>query len=72
MSKKLKYTAPAILEDLALELEAEILGASAELKVDESIDKVETMGHEWDGIEEFNNPLPRWWFYLFVITKIKS
>ena len=35
-------------------------------------DKVETMGHEWDGIEEFNNPLPRWWFYLFVITKIKS
>ena len=31
-------------------------------------DKVETMGHEWDGIEEFNNPLPRWWFYLFVIT----
>lgn len=31
-------------------------------------DKVETMGHEWDGIEEYNNPLPRWWFYLFVIT----
>ncbi|MBR7059347.1 MAG: cytochrome-c oxidase, cbb3-type subunit III [Neisseriaceae bacterium] len=31
-------------------------------------DKVETMGHEWDGIEEFNNPLPRWWFYLFIIT----
>ena len=30
--------------------------------------QVETMGHEWDGIEEFNNPLPRWWFYLFVIT----
>ncbi|MBR5675463.1 MAG: cytochrome-c oxidase, cbb3-type subunit III [Neisseriaceae bacterium] len=33
-------------------------------------DKVETMGHEWDGIEEFNNPLPRWWFYLFVITVV--
>ena len=49
MSKKLKYTAPAILEDLALELEAEILGASAELKVDESIDKVETMGQEIGG-----------------------
>ena len=49
MSKKLKYTAPAILEDLALELEAEILGASAELKVDESIDKVETMGQEVGG-----------------------
>ena len=49
MSKKLKYTAPAILEDLALELEAEILGASAELKVDESIDKVEIMGQEIGG-----------------------
>ena len=28
----------------------------------------ETTGHEWDGIEEYNNPLPRWWLYLFVIT----
>lgn len=34
--------------------------------------KVETMGHVWDGIEEYNNPLPRWWFYLFVITVIFS
>lgn len=33
-------------------------------------DTVETMGHEWDGIEEYNNPLPRWWFYLFVITVV--
>ncbi|WP_166416814.1 cytochrome-c oxidase, cbb3-type subunit III [Cochlodiniinecator piscidefendens] len=23
----------------------------------------ETTGHSWDGIEEFNNPLPRWWLY---------
>ncbi|MFK8010539.1 MAG: cytochrome-c oxidase, cbb3-type subunit III, partial [Marinicellaceae bacterium] len=28
----------------------------------------ETTGHEWDGIEEYNNPLPRWWLYLFVLT----
>ena len=20
-----------------------------------------TTGHEWDGIEELNTPLPRWW-----------
>ena len=26
---------------------------------------VETVGHEWDGIEELNNPLPRWWLLTF-------
>ena len=25
-------------------------------------------GHTWDGLQEFNNPLPRWWLYLFYIT----
>lgn len=25
----------------------------------------QTMGHEWDGIEEYNNPLPRWWVWTF-------
>lgn len=24
----------------------------------------ETTGHEWDGIKELNNPLPRWWLYV--------
>lgn len=28
----------------------------------------ETTGHEWDGIREYNNPLPRWWVYIFVAT----
>lgn len=30
--------------------------------------QVETTGHEWDGIEEFNNPLPRWWVWVFYAT----
>ena len=28
-----------------------------------------TTGHVWDGdLREMNNPLPRWWVWLFVIT----
>ncbi len=27
-----------------------------------------TMGHAFDGIEEYDNPLPKWWFYLFIAT----
>ena len=27
-----------------------------------------TTGHEWDGIRELNNPLPRWWLYIFYAT----
>ncbi len=30
----------------------------------------ETVGHSYDGIEEYDNPLPRWWFMLFVATVI--
>ncbi len=30
--------------------------------------QVETTGHSWDGIEEWNNPLPRWWVWVFVGT----
>ncbi|MDZ4096082.1 MAG: cytochrome-c oxidase, cbb3-type subunit III [Paracoccaceae bacterium] len=32
--------------------------------------EVETTGHSWDGIEEFNNPLPRWWLWTFYICII--
>jgi cytochrome c oxidase cbb3-type subunit 3 len=28
-----------------------------------------TTGHVWDGdLKEMNNPLPKWWVYLFVLT----
>ncbi len=30
-----------------------------------------TTGHVWDGdLREMNNPLPRWWVYMFIITII--
>jgi len=27
-----------------------------------------TTGHEWDGLQELNTPLPRWWLWLFYAT----
>ena len=30
--------------------------------------QVETTGHIWDGIEELNNPMPRWWVWTFYAT----
>jgi cytochrome c oxidase cbb3-type subunit 3 len=30
--------------------------------------QVETTGHQWDGIEELNNPMPRWWVWTFYAT----
>lgn len=32
-----------------------------------------TTGHVWDGdLREMNNPLPRWWVWLFIITIVFS
>ncbi|GAB5377330.1 MAG: cytochrome-c oxidase, cbb3-type subunit III [Acuticoccus sp.] len=42
---------------------------SDEKHVDET-SGIETTGHVWDGIRELNNPLPRWWLYLFWATVI--
>ncbi|MFG1416278.1 cytochrome-c oxidase, cbb3-type subunit III [Xanthobacter sp. V0B-10] len=33
---------------------------------------VTTTGHEWDGIEELNNPLPRWWLWVWYATILWS
>ncbi len=31
----------------------------------DEISGIETTGHEWDGVRELNNPLPKWWLYVF-------
>lgn len=44
-------------------------------KTEAEIDKisgVETTGHEWDGLKELNNPLPRWWLWVFIVTCVWS
>lgn len=45
----------------------------ADQKDTDDVTGVDTTGHEWDGIKELNNPLPRWWlwtFYLCIIWAI--
>src|SRR5260370_38958883 len=37
-----------------------------------SKDSPSTTGHAWDGIEELNTPLPRWWVWLFYATIVWS
>ena len=34
----------------------------------DDVSGVETTGHEWDGIRELNNPMPRWWVLTFYAT----
>jgi cytochrome c oxidase cbb3-type subunit III len=48
-----------------------LLWVSGTTKVKASADN--TTGHVWDGdLREMNNPLPRWWVWLFVITVVFS
>jgi cytochrome c oxidase cbb3-type subunit III len=38
----------------------------------DEISGVDTTGHEWDGIKELNNPLPRWWLWTLYATIVWS
>jgi cytochrome c oxidase cbb3-type subunit 3 len=40
-----------------------------ERRVDEATG-THLVGHEWDGIEELDTPLPRWWVYIFAATVV--
>ncbi|WP_298440113.1 cytochrome-c oxidase, cbb3-type subunit III [uncultured Ferrimonas sp.] len=42
------------------------------LKNNTEVKEGESMGHSFDGIEEINNPLPKWWSVMFFITIIYS
>lgn len=39
----------------------------ANKRIDEATG-TETVGHEWDGIEELDTPMPRWWLWTFYAT----
>ncbi|NUB14086.1 cytochrome-c oxidase, cbb3-type subunit III [Azospirillum brasilense] len=36
-------------------------------KEKDALSGVETPGHEWDGLRELNNPLPKGWLYIFYV-----
>ncbi|MBI2235069.1 MAG: cytochrome-c oxidase, cbb3-type subunit III [Micavibrio aeruginosavorus] len=38
----------------------------------DQVSGIETTGHEWDGLKELNNPLPRWWLWVFYVTIVWS
>lgn len=40
-------------------------------KVD-ALTGIATTGHEWDGLTELNQPLPRWWLWIFYATIVFS
>ncbi|MFC4159424.1 cytochrome-c oxidase, cbb3-type subunit III [Chitinimonas lacunae] len=51
---------------------AYVLKSQSVVKVKKG-EKVETLGHVWDGdLQEYNNPLPKWWIGLFYLTIVFS
>ncbi len=38
----------------------------------DAVTGTETTGHEWDGVRELNNPLPRWWLWCLYATIVWS
>ncbi len=38
----------------------------------DEVSGVDTTGHEWDGIKELDNPMPRWWLWSFYACIVWS
>ncbi|MBV1797062.1 cytochrome-c oxidase, cbb3-type subunit III [Siccirubricoccus sp. G192] len=34
----------------------------------DAVTGINTTGHEWDGLRELDNPLPKWWLYVFYAS----
>ncbi|WKD50490.1 cytochrome-c oxidase, cbb3-type subunit III [Microbulbifer spongiae] len=50
-----------------------VLFANRKVAVDDqALPENKTTGHVYDGIEEYDNPLPKWWFMLFIVTLVFS
>lgn len=62
-----------VLTLICLVLITWILFANRKVAVrDDGESEDRTTGHIYDGIEEYDNPLPKWWFQLFVGTLVFS
>lgn len=55
-----------LLTTVSIALVTWILFANRKTEVRDENDR--TTGHVYDGIEEYDNPLPAWWFKMFVLT----
>jgi len=55
--------------NLALVLWVLLANRKVAIRDDEDPENPKT-GHVYDGIEEYDNPLPRWWFQMFIVTLI--
>src|SRR5690625_7465199 len=46
---------------------------TSRMRVEETPDSEGTTGHVWDeDLREYNNPMPRWWLWMFYISAIFS
>ncbi len=49
------------------------LAGKIKVKASEAALRDNTTGHVWDeNLREYNNPLPRWWMWLFILTVVFS